>query len=264
MGGMMESTAQLDLRSKARSRQPTIEVPAHLVASAIETWLGRMVNEYMSSHVFAALADQLGAAGYDPATVAQCRRFRGEEEKHGVLCGAVVEALGGKATARAKVPPQFPLHDDVAPEEGVLRNLLSICCLSETVAVALIGADRLEMPEGSLRRLLTEIYADEIGHARFGWLALTRAAPALDREARRRLSDYLGVAFAHLEAHELAHIPASSFRPAGGETVGLCVGSSARGLFYDTVEQVIVPGLNKIGLDASRAWSSRHRFALAD
>ena len=44
--------------------------------------------------------------------------------------------------------------------------------MSETVAVSLIGAERLEMPEGPLRELLTTIYADECAHANFGWRLL--------------------------------------------------------------------------------------------
>ena len=48
--------------------------------------------------------------------------------------------------------------------------MLSICCLSETVAVSLIGAERIEMPDGELRELLTKIYADEVrpDHCRAG------------------------------------------------------------------------------------------------
>ena len=32
------------------------------------------------------------------------------------------------------------------------------------VAVALIGAERMEMPDGELRDLLTGIWSDEVGH----------------------------------------------------------------------------------------------------
>jgi hypothetical protein len=255
--GMTYGLVHLDLRREARTRRPALEVPEHLVPAAVRTWSVRMVNEYMSSRVFAALADQMGAASYDAEGIRQCRRFSDEEKKHGVLCGAVVEALGGEARASTPEPPEFPVHADVSLQEGLLRNLLSICCLSETVAVALIGADRLEMPEGALRRLLTEIYADEIGHARFGWVAMAKAAATLDDSARRRLGDYLRVAFAHLEAHELAHLPESSYRPPGGETLGLCSGADGRTLFYDAVREVIVPGLTKVGLGAERAWELR-------
>ena len=155
----------------------------------------------------------------------------------------------------AAVPERdsFPLHDDAQAIEGLLRNVISICCLSETVAVALIGAERLEMPVGTLRDLLTEIYADEIGHARFGWGLVARVVPGLDRELRERLSRYLVLALAHLEAHELAHIPPSRHAPPGGERLGLCAGADGRRLLYDTIDGIIVPGLEAAGLQARRA-----------
>jgi len=37
-------------------------------------------------------------------------------------------------------------------------------------------------------------------------------------------------------------------------TLGLCSGADARRLFLDTVEQVIVPGLERQGIPARRAW----------
>jgi hypothetical protein len=116
--------------------------------------------------------------------------------------------------------------------------------MSETVAVALIGAERLEMPEGGLRKLLTGIYADEVGHARFGWRFLERTADALNGSERAAVERYLPVAFAHLEAHELAHLPDCD-APADGALLGLCSGRQARILFHETVEEVIRPGLRR-------------------
>src|SRR5206468_3657376 len=96
-----------------------------------------------------------------------------------VLCGSVVEALGGRASASLPNRRPFPEHPHVSARAAALRNVVSICCMSETVAVALIGAERLEMKAGPLRALLTRIYSDEVGHARFGWRVLERAMDSL-------------------------------------------------------------------------------------
>jgi hypothetical protein len=173
------------------------------------------------------------------------------------LCGAVVEALGGEAMVELPTRPPFPKHADATAVEAALRSTLSIACLSETVAVALIGAEREDMPDGDLKRLLTSIWSDEIGHARFGWTLLAEHAPSLDAATRERLSRYLAKAFAHLEAHELAHLPESPQPPEGGAALGLCSGTSARALFYDTIAEVIVPRLEAHGLAAARAWAER-------
>ncbi|MCB9760028.1 MAG: ferritin-like domain-containing protein [Alphaproteobacteria bacterium] len=251
----------LDLRTPARKHMPPVQVSEALRAPAIGTWRGRMINEHGSARVFEALADQLDAAGIAADRVARCRAFAAEERHHGVLCGAVVEALGGEARAEVPEPPAYPLHEDAGPLEAALRNLLSVSCLSETVAVALIGAERLEMPEGPLNELLTRIYAEECGHCNFGWRLLRELLPDQDAALKERLGEYLVVAFAHLEKHELAHLPLAASFPPEGAAVGLCSGRDARALFYATLQDVIVPGLEALGLPAARAWDRRAEAA---
>jgi hypothetical protein len=258
--GSVESAATtLDLRVDARAHAPDVDAPAALRDAAVATWRARMVNEHGSAGVFEALAEQLAGAGVPSDTVSCCRRFADEERHHGALCGAVVEALGADAVAPALQREPYPLHADAdAPLEAALRNLLSICCLSETVAVALIGAERLDMSEGPLRQLLTRIYADEVGHASFGWRLLPRLlADDAEGALRERLGGYLRVAFSHLEEHELAHLPLASNPPPEGAELGLCSGVDARALFYDAVTEVIVPALEQHGIPAERAWRRR-------
>ncbi len=250
------TAAMLDLHREASALAVSVPALPHLYASARATWLGRMVNEHASARVFEGLALQIEQAGLDPGLVESCRTFAHEERTHGALCGSVVEALGGRAEAPARADESFPMHRNVGAIEGVLRNVLGISCLSETVAVSLIGAERLEMPAGPLRGLLTRIWADEIGHARFGWRLVSGLLPRLAIAERERLSAYLAVAFRHLERHELAHL--SLVRPPPeGAALGLCSGVDARALFYATVHEVIVPRLDALGLGASSAWARR-------
>ena len=254
--------ATLDLRDPARALSPVVPNLPHLRESAIATWRGRMINEHSSARVFEGLAEQFAKAGILDV-VEEVRGFAAEERRHGILCGAVVEALGGEALAEIPEGEEYPAHEDaLTPLEAALRNMLSICCLSETVAVSLIGAERIEMPEGELRDLLTRIYADEVGHSRFGWRTLGRLAPMLDAGTKERLGDYLVVAFESLVEHELAHLPLSSNPPAEGVVYGLCSGPDARVLFLDTIEEVIVPGLEAHGIPAKRAWKNAQQQRL--
>src|SRR5258706_881587 len=157
--------AVLDLRSDARRHRPELPELPELRVAAMGTWRGRMINEYQSAEVFGALAKQAEHLGLAAKLVSQLCEFETEERKHGVLCGGVVEALGGEARAEVSVPRRLPTHAGTAPLEAFLRNALSVSCLSETVAVALIGAERLEMPEGAPRDVLSEIWAGGVGHA---------------------------------------------------------------------------------------------------
>ncbi|MCB9748529.1 MAG: hypothetical protein H6713_00840 [Myxococcales bacterium] len=257
------SPPRVDLRDVARETAASrglafaaLDVDARELA--IATWRGRMVNEHESAAVFEALAGQLRRAGFERGITAQLAGFAVEEREHGIACGAVVEALGAEADAPPVGQPALPEHPDASPREAALRNLLSVCCLSETVAVALIGAERLEMPAGPLRELLTRLWADEIGHANLGWRALRDAlAVSDDPGLRARLGVYLRVAFAALERHELALLPARAEVPPGGAALGLCDGRGARALFAATVVEVIVPALERLGLPAREAWARR-------
>ena len=259
---MMEN---LDLREQVidafdgLDQLPTIE-NATLRSMTQRTWLGRMVNEYGSSFVFSQFADQCEMHAeklqISEKAIDRLREFAAEERRHGILCGAVVDAFGGNARAPSLQSEPFPLHEETSPLEGILRNLLSICCLSETVAVALIAAEREEMPNGTLRNLLTEIWADECGHAHFGWRHLSSWMPN-DADLKRRLGDYLTIAFGHLEAHELSHLPLASNPPPEGAQYGLCAGLEARALFYATVEGIIIPNLEQYGIPADWAWKNR-------
>lgn len=247
----------LDLRTAARLHRPLVPNLPLLRVAAVATWRGRMVNESQSAAVFAELARQAQALGMVPTVPEQLLEFEAEERKHGVLCGGVVEALGGEARSEVTTPPSLSWHPGTAPLEGFLRNVLSVSCLSETVAVALIGAERLEMPDGPLREVLSEIWADEVGHARFGWRVAQELLPSLDDAARRRLSLYLRVALRHLERHELLHLPLASTPPVAGAALGLCSGADARTLFYETVSAAILPRLEACGLAANDAWQAR-------
>jgi hypothetical protein len=235
----------LDLRAEARGCMPQLESPDELSRiAAVCTWQARMLNEYASSGVFESLAAQLHDAGFDGALSAECHGFAAEERRHGVLCGAVVEALGGEARGRLPAARPYPLHPRAPGRAAALRNVIHVCCMSETVAVALIGAERLEMPDGPLRALLSRIYADEVGHARFGWRLLEAVAGTLEDRERGAVNDYLAAAFQDLTQHELSHLPERPCPPAGA-ALGLCDGRPARALFHDTVTTVIRPGLQR-------------------
>ena len=98
----------LDLRDLSRAAMPTLGDPGALRGAAIGTWHARMINEYASHEVFLALGDQLAACGFGQEARRACLGFADEERRHGVLCGAVVEAWwrgDGHAERSRDVPP---------------------------------------------------------------------------------------------------------------------------------------------------------------
>lgn len=250
----------LDLRQAAAAR--AVELPdlpplaEDVRLLALRTWRGRMVNEHISAQVWGALVGQLMRAALPPEVLAQVAEAVSDELRHAELCAAVVRALGGTAIAHLPQLERVPDHSDVGPLEAALRNVISVGCMSETIAVSVIRAEQAELEGTALGDVLASILADEVAHARLGWKVLGLCAPALDAPARERLSAYLIEAFAHQVQHEVPKLPVLGELDPAAAKAGVCDGGFARHVFLDTMDDVIVPGLEKAGLSAREAWAT--------
>jgi hypothetical protein len=255
----------LDLRREAEARRPDLsdlpELTTEERAMAARTWRGRMVNEHVSAQVFAGLVPQLMRAAVPPSILAQVPAYISDELRHAEQCAGVVLALGHVPMAPLPEIPKVPEHDDVGPLEAVVRNVLSVGCLSETVAVSIIRAEQAELAGTTLGVILDSILADEITHARFGWGFLGRVMPLLDDAARARLDEYLVVALRHQIEFEVPKLPINAGLRRVVAQAGVCDGGLARDLFYDTIEQVIVPQLDAAGLAGTAAWTEARATA---
>ena len=136
---------------------------------------------------------------------------------------------------------------------------ISISCLSETVAVGLIRGEQEDAGPPEMGACLEQILADEVQHARFGWMVLRELSSQLPVELKQRLSAYLVFAFRSLHEHEMLHLPVHSRPTEAIAKLGVCDGATSRALYFDTVEQVIIPGLEEHGLNARAAWEASLR-----
>ncbi len=230
--------------------------------AACNVWTRRMVNEHHSAAVFAGLLPQLMEAGATLDVKTAVLRMSMDELRHGALCAEVAEALGGKPSVEVELStPSLATHPGVTPAERALRNVIFIGCLAETIAVAFTAEERDCTEDPYVKRVITQISADETLHARFGWDYSSRVAPHMTEEHLGRTSRWLRTAFAYLEREEMLEVPnvapPSEVLRDEGLALGVCDNRQTRELFYETVESVIVPGLEAVGLTAREAWASR-------
>jgi hypothetical protein len=146
----------------------------------------------------------------DADLLAQLPAMIADELRHAEQCAGVVVALGHAPIALLPPITPLPVHADVGPLEGALRNVLSVCCMSETVAVSVIRAEHAELEGTALGGVLGLILADEIQHARFGWGMLGRLAPRLDDCAREGFPELSPAEFV---AFFLRHMKGASDQP---------------------------------------------------
>lgn len=261
----------LDLRREVRRLPPlTVDVEGVSAgdrAAAIENWRNRMVSEHVSARVFGVLTAQMIGAGLPRGEIHRVSDMARQELDHGLACARVLAALGEAPVAALPVLDEVPLHEEVSPLEGVLRNVLSIGCASETVAVALVGTERehagMAPSASAVRGVLDGILRDEVKHARFGWRLVARLAPSLDPPMRARLDAYLEDVF----AHEMTfHAP--FLRMPNADAPGLAIGAphgrSSWAVFVDTMQEVVVPGLERHGFRAHDAWRRATEARAAD
>jgi len=248
-------TTMLDLRQEVRRLPIVLDGAARLGddarQAAIAEWTGRMVNEHVSSRVFAGLLPQMMRAGVDAGFQRAAADAVVDELRHARLCAAVVEALGGEARAPLPDLDEVPRHEDVDVLEALLRNVLAVSCLNETVAVAMLESNRRLVTESTLRRVLTEILADEVGHSRLGWQMLSNLAPRIDDRMRARLGAYLVPAFVQLFERHYTGVGAP--RPVAAEVLGVEDRRESTSLFIDVVNEVILPRLEAFDLPARQA-----------
>jgi hypothetical protein len=251
--------ATLDLRAEGKRRSASIAgfgVLSPRERALVEsTWRGRMVNEHVSAQVYAGLLQQGMRAGIPASFLDELASMIAEELQHAKLCAAVLDRLGGDPIATLPELRALPEHRDTTPLAALLRNVLSVSCLSETVAVALIQAERLDLGDSPAAAILGEILGDEVGHASFGWRLLAALDP-LEPDLHAALAAYLPTALEHLVAHELDHLSPAPAPTAAAAYAGACDGENARLVFFSTIDEVIVPGLERHGLPAAQAWSA--------
>ncbi len=235
------------------------------VQMARDNWRHRMRQEHHSSAVFAGMLPQMIAANASADLKMCALRSSLDELRHAVLCGQVVRYLGGDPSVEAPLlPAPIADHPGIAWHEKVVRNLLFVGCISETIAVAVLSDERDHARDPHIEDVLRQLAGDESLHARIGWIHLRAAWPTLDDEARARTNEYLAVALAYYERSVLdatrdAHVDDEVLAQA--RALGFAHGPACREIIYAAIDAVVVPQLDAIGLDGTGAWKNRHAAA---
>lgn len=235
------------------------------VEQARDMWHFRMEVEHRSTSVFSALCAQLmeANAGLDAKVV--MLRMAQDELRHTETCGNVVRAMG--AEPERVVPlgvTPLAVHKGCTPEERALRNVIYTTCLSEMIAVARFVESLDTMSDPFLRDQTRLLLSDEILHGQFGFHYLESWRPWLERhpETLAGVTKYLTHAFVILEEALAGPRPSPHDTLTDDErALGLPDPQTQRDVFYGTIEQAVVPGLDRFGIDATKAWATRRRLA---
>jgi hypothetical protein len=235
---------------------PSGAPPLDVRRVAAAAWRFRWTVELDAEVRFEGLAARLEALGSPSPIVDLARRAAADERRHAAHCARLAGELGGPVPASAPPPPPPVAPGGLAEEDAVTYELVAACCVAESVSVAVLTALLPAARAPSLRAVLRELAADEVGHARLGWAHLALAA------ARGRTA-FLGPL---LPAMLRGSIDDDLFDPVepGREDEGLLAlgvlpHARKRALFVETLELVVFPGLESAGVDTAsgRRWLAR-------
>jgi len=248
-------------RAAARTaRRPRVRAPAS--ARVRDEWRARIAAEYGSAAITQHLVLWLIQIGASPDVIDAGLRVVADELVHSRMSHQVYADAGGdeppiidRATLELGRRSHVPLEHDV------LRVVVRIFCLGETVAVPLFSHLRAACTVPSARAALDRILKDEVRHRDFGWMALdwlltTPLAPAIPE----LLDVELPGMFAELEQSY------GTGNPAFDETLELPDSDRAWGLapprdyadiLHRTFTRDYQPRFAARGIDATPAWAAR-------
>ncbi len=226
--------------------------------SACEAWAFRHRVEVEAALRFDRLAERLRQLDVPADLVAHARSAAEDERRHAELCRALTVQYG---SAPAEPPLQAP---EVAPRrlalrDAVLYEVVAACCITETESVGVVTTLLAVQATPQVLAALRQIARDEVAHSRLGWAYLTY------EQARGEVAFLSPLIPQMLEgtAGPALFQPAPADEPAAERLAehGVLSRQAKRETFLAALEQVILPGLERSGVDPApaHAWLARKR-----
>jgi hypothetical protein len=227
-------------------------------AVAAAAWRFRWTVECDAEARFLALAARLDALGAPAPVPELARRAAADERRHAAHCARIAAELGDPVPASAP-PPPAPVAPAVLEEEDALTyELVAACCVAETVSVAVLTALLPSARDPGLRAVLHELATDEVSHARLGWAHLATAAA---RGRASFLAPLLPAMLAGSVDEDLFGEGDADHEDEALLALGVLPHATKRELFVGAIEEVVLPGLSRAGVDtgAAGAWLASRR-----
>ncbi len=229
------------------------ESDAIIRARVAATWAFRTRAEIEATARFARMATELAEVGATGVVVQGVADASADELRHRDLC-ARLAAKWGEPNALAHEPPRTRIgRSEMDARDRLLWEMVAVCCISETMNTSLMTRCLEVARDEEIRSTLHELLEDGVRHTRLGWAHL-----AAERAAGRGqfLRDVLPLLLeASVEPGFLAGPPPAPWTNALYD-YGELPWAELVQIYRDTLNLVVFPGLDAVGVDTSkgRAW----------
>jgi hypothetical protein len=182
-----------------------------------------------------------------------------DEVRHAEVC----RALAAKYSAdEVRWPGAVAIDPAPARNDHALRtvfHVVSMCCVNESVASTFLEASLSGARSPSARAAIGELLADEVEHARAGWLFVAKLPAAMRAAVETNLLPLVqAVARCWWE-------PGPVTLPEGAPEHGIPGLRTTRESVLTAVRDIVLPGFNELGVctRAIEEWAAERSAALA-
>ncbi len=226
-------------------------------ARVAATWAFRARAEIEATARFARMATELAEVGATPIVVQGAADASADELRHRDLCARLAAKWGEPNALAHRAPPNRIGRSEMDPRDRLLWEIVAVCCISETMNTSLMTRCMEVAKDEEIRATLHALLEDEVRHARLGWAHL-----AAERgEGRGQfLRDVLPLLLeASVEPGFLDGPPPMPWTDALYD-YGELPWAELVQIYRDTLNLVVFPGLDAVGVDTSkgRAWLEEH------
>lgn len=226
---------------------------------ADRVWAARHGVETGAALRFGSLSRRMWQAGAPEALVELAARASRDETRHASRCEDILRAR------QAPVPPPETrlleyAPSDLAPEQRLTYEVVAQSCVSETESMATLVILLDEARDESLRSVIHELARDEVQHARLGWGYLSWARQRMDLAF---LAPLLPRMVAGTAGPDLFRPPLPGTDDPTLYHAGVVPHSERQRIYLETLESVVIPGMNEHGVDTGplRLWVEEKRRA---
>jgi hypothetical protein len=219
-------------------------------------WEDRARAEVRTAAAFAKVSYELLRCGASPQVLESAGRAVSDELGHVEVCRLAASAYYGRE-ARWPEPgiAQLPSYRDAPRRLRPTLDLVGMCCMSETIAVAWLEAGLKDARSPLARAAIRILMADDVRHARLGWmhLASMKAEPLLAQTISQRLVPILDSVL-----RPWLRSAAESFPP-GVPEHGVPSAATTERVVLEAVNEVVLPGFDLLEIDTApvREWLLR-------
>lgn len=168
------------------------DLPPKLREGLADLWRTRMVSEHRSIGIFSLYTLDLLGAGAPAEIVSLACRASLDEVRHAELFARLAQIYSGHPEAPPGGIPPMPDDPDVPIKFQVAREALHLCVCSESFSAASLTELHARSSDPPVKTALANVIADEIHHARMGWVLLSRMLAEPDSgELRGRIQGEL-------------------------------------------------------------------------